>query len=64
MKNKNCQFYLLGPNIDKVSEDFLAKYNAIFYQTKSNYKLFNFPIMSLDSHDYNFCDFNCKDCCI
>lgn len=20
------------------------------------------PIMSLDSHDYNFCDFNCKDC--
>lgn len=22
----------------------------------------NFPIMSLDSHDYNFCDFNCKDC--
>ena len=37
MKNKNCQFYLLGPNIDKVSEDFLAKYNAIFYQT--NYSL-------------------------
>ncbi len=20
------------------------------------------PIMSLDSHDYNFCDFNCEDC--
>lgn len=20
------------------------------------------PIMSLDSHDYNYCDFNCKDC--
>lgn len=20
------------------------------------------PIMSLDSHDYNFCDFHCKDC--
>lgn len=20
------------------------------------------PIVSLDSHDYNFCDFNCKDC--
>lgn len=20
------------------------------------------PILSLDSHDYNFCDFNCKDC--
>ena len=22
----------------------------------------NLPIASLDSHDYNFCDFNCKDC--
>ena len=22
----------------------------------------NLPIMSLDSHDYNFCDFHCKDC--
>lgn len=22
----------------------------------------NLPIMSLDSHDYNFCDFDCKDC--
>jgi len=22
----------------------------------------NLPIMSLDSHDFNFCDFNCKDC--
>lgn len=22
----------------------------------------NLPILSLDSHDYNFCDFNCKDC--
>jgi hypothetical protein len=25
-------------------------------------KISNLPIMSLDSHDYNFCDFNCKDC--
>ena len=37
MKNKQCQFYLLGPNIDSVSEDFLKKYNAVFYQT--NYSL-------------------------
>ncbi len=22
----------------------------------------NLPIVSLDSHDYNFCDFDCKDC--
>lgn len=22
----------------------------------------NLPIVSLDSHDYNFCDFNCQDC--
>ena len=25
-------------------------------------KISSLPIMSLDSHDYNFCDFNCKDC--
>ncbi|MEI3530184.1 MAG: radical SAM protein [Bacilli bacterium] len=25
-------------------------------------EILNYPIMSLDSHDYNFCDFNCKDC--
>ena len=26
------------------------------------HEISNLPIMSLDSHDYNFCDFNCKDC--
>ncbi len=25
-------------------------------------KIPSLPILSLDSHDYNFCDFNCKDC--
>ena len=25
-------------------------------------KISSLPILSLDSHDYNFCDFNCKDC--
>lgn len=34
MKNKHCQFYLLGPNIDNVSGEFLKKYNAEFYKTK------------------------------
>lgn len=29
---------------------------------KMKNEISNFPIMSLDSHDYNFCDFNCKDC--
>lgn len=28
------KFYLLGPNIDKISEGFAQKYNAEFYQTK------------------------------
>ncbi len=31
------QFYLLGPNIDGISEGFAKKYNAIFYKT--NYSL-------------------------
>lgn len=33
MRNKQCQFYMLGPNIDSVSHEFLAKYNAEFYHT-------------------------------
>lgn len=33
MQNKGCQFYLLGPNIDQVSESFLERYKAIFYRT-------------------------------
>lgn len=28
-----CRFYLLGPNIDGISEGFTEKYNAIFYKT-------------------------------
>lgn len=39
MKNKYCQFYLLGPNIDYVSEEFLKKYNAKFFHT--DYTLVN-----------------------
>lgn len=33
MKNPNCRFYLLGPNIDKVSDGFIQKYNAEFFKT-------------------------------
>lgn len=34
MKNPACQFYMLGPNIDSISEGFVEKYNAVFYRTQ------------------------------
>jgi len=36
LKTYNSKFYLLGPNIDGISEGFTEKYNAIFYKTKSS----------------------------
>ena len=36
-QNPRPQFYLLGPNIDGISEGFAEKYDAIFYKT--NYSL-------------------------
>lgn len=33
MHNVKCQFYLLGPNIDGVSLEFISKYNAVFFKT-------------------------------
>lgn len=36
IKKFNCKFYLLGPNIDGISDGFVEKYNAIFYVTKSS----------------------------
>lgn len=36
LKNFNSKFYLLGPNIDGISDGFVEKYNAIFYITKSS----------------------------
>lgn len=33
MKNPDCRFYLLGPNIDDVSSGFVEKYNAEFFKT-------------------------------
>ena len=34
LKSYKPQFYLLGPNIDKISEGFTEKYNAVFYKSK------------------------------
>ncbi len=33
MKNKDCRFYLLGPNIERISKGFEEKYNAEFFST-------------------------------
>lgn len=33
MKNPDCRFYMLGPNIDSIPSGFVEKYNAIFYKT-------------------------------
>ena len=33
MKNPDCRFYMLGPNIDSIPSGFIEKYNAVFYQT-------------------------------
>ena len=32
-KNPECKFYLLGPNIDSISDGFIEKYNAVFFKT-------------------------------
>lgn len=37
VNHHKCRFYLLGPNIDGISEGFADKYNAEFYKT--NYSL-------------------------
>lgn len=33
MKNPDCRFYMLGPNIDSIPSGFVEKYNAVFYKT-------------------------------
>lgn len=50
------QFYLLGPNIDKISKAFLEKYNAVFYRT-------NFTLVlneSIDLYTANADKFGCR----
>lgn len=37
MKENKCKFYMLGPNIDNISQGFAEKYNAEFFKT--NYSL-------------------------
>lgn len=34
MRNKDCRFYMLGPNIDKIPEGFKEKYDAEFFITQ------------------------------
>ena len=41
------QFYLLGPNIDGISDGFAEKYNAIFYRT--NYSLIENKVIDIYS---------------
>lgn len=45
LKLYNPQFYLLGPNIDNISEGFAEKYNAVFY--KSKYSLVDSNVVDL-----------------
>lgn len=45
LKQFNPHFYLLGPNIDGVSDDFVKKFNAEFYKT--NYSLVSADVISL-----------------
>lgn len=45
LKQFNPRFYLLGPNIDKVSDSFIEKTNAEFYKT--NYSLVSADVISL-----------------
>lgn len=40
----NCQFYLLGPNIDEISPGFTERFNAVFYKT-------SFSLVSCKTHD-------------
>ena len=47
LKEHNPKFYLLGPNIDGISEGFAQKYNAIFYKT--NYSLVENKIIDIYS---------------
>ena len=51
LKLYNPQFYLLGPNIDNVSEGFAQKYNATFF--KSKYSLVDSNVIDTYKHESN-----------
>lgn len=44
MKNPDCKFYFLGPNVDDISNGFEQKYNAIFYRT-------DYSLVSVEEED-------------
>ena len=46
----SVRFYLLGPNIDDISEGFAQKYNAIFYKT--DYSLVEQNIINMYSNNF------------
>jgi len=50
LKRDNVRFYLLGPNIDDISDGFAEQYNAIFYKT--DYSLVEQSIINM--HDSSF----------
>ncbi len=50
LKRDNMQFYLLGPNIDGISEGFTKEYNAVFYKT--DYSLVEQNIINLYNNDF------------
>lgn len=45
MKNPECRFYMLGPNIDSIPKGFVEKYSAVFYKTQ-------FSMVLTESEDY------------
>ena len=50
LKRDNVKFYMLGPNIDGISEGFAEKYNAIFFKT--NYSLVEHNVIDMYSKDF------------
>ena len=44
MKNPECRFYMLGPNVDSIPDGFQEKYHAVFYRT-------DFTMVLTDSDD-------------
>lgn len=50
LKRDNVKFYLLGPNIDKISKGFEEKYDAIFYKT--DYSLVEQMVRNMHSSSF------------
>ena len=50
LKIDKVRFYLLGPNIDGISEGFAEKYNAVFFKT--DYSLVEQNVIDMHSNDF------------